>query len=351
MNTRAKILSAVLLLAAPLAARLKTDVVVMSNGDRITGEIKGLDAGVLKVDLDYVDGAISIEWLKVARVESSQLFIVQVQDGSMYTGTLATAPGDIRKIMLWQPDQPDQGATIIEHPRVVRMEETAESFFQRWSGQLNLGYVYSKGNNSSQNTFGSTVEYRRERWGATGTFNSSLSSSSGAATSTRNQLDLTAYHLLPWKNYFYGGLGSFLQSSVQRISRQTTLGGGIGRYFKNTNRARIAVLGGFAWQTTRYEQSSPPIPNQQAAAGLIATDIRVFIFKKTNLSLSAYIIPSLTDSHRVRFNTNASYYWKIYGNLSWNLSFYGNWDTKPPANFASSDYGTSVGLKWTFGYW
>ncbi len=37
-------------------------------------------------------------------------------------------------------------------------------------------------------------------------------------------------------------------------------------------------------------------------------------------------------------------------NLNWNLSFYGNWDTRPPANFSGADYGYSVGLKWTFGF-
>ena len=77
MNARAKILIAALLIAAPSAARPKVDVIVMSNGDRITGEIKGLNAGVLRVDLDYVDGSIALQWMKVARIESPQLFIVQ----------------------------------------------------------------------------------------------------------------------------------------------------------------------------------------------------------------------------------------------------------------------------------
>ena len=86
MNTRAKILSAVLLIAAPLAARPKVDVIVMANGDHITGEIKSLSAGVLRVDLDYVDGSVALQWMKVARVESPQLFIVHTQDGSVLHG-------------------------------------------------------------------------------------------------------------------------------------------------------------------------------------------------------------------------------------------------------------------------
>jgi hypothetical protein len=42
-------------------------------------------------------------------------------------------------------------------------------------------------------------------------------------------------------------IADFLQSSVQGISLQTSLGGGVGRYLKNTNRTSISVLGGVVW--------------------------------------------------------------------------------------------------------
>ena len=61
----------------------------MNNGDRLTGEIKALKAGVLYVGLDYVDGTIALQWSKIASLESRQLFIVQVRDGSLHTGALA----------------------------------------------------------------------------------------------------------------------------------------------------------------------------------------------------------------------------------------------------------------------
>jgi putative salt-induced outer membrane protein YdiY len=342
----AAILSGVLLLASSLAAREKTDVVVLRNGDKITGEIKGLSAGVLRIDLDYVDGTLSVHWLKVARIESSQLFIVKSQDGSYYTGTLSMSvdnPGQIQIL-----EVPLNIATL-EQSHIVNIEETAQKFLDRWSGDVSMGLVYSKGNRSTQNTFASGLDYRRERWGVGLAYNSNLSSSSGADTATRNQFDLSGFRLLPWRNYYCGGIGTFLQSSVLGIDRQTTLGGGIGRYFKNTNRAKISVLGGLAWQTTKYETSTQIAPAEGSAAGLIATDIKIFVFKKTNLSIRNYVVPALSQG-RVRFNANASYYLKLFKNLNWNLSFYGNWDTQPPPGFAASDFGYSVGISWKFGY-
>ena len=38
-------LSFALLFAVPLLARDSTDIIIMKNGDRLTGEVKGLDAG------------------------------------------------------------------------------------------------------------------------------------------------------------------------------------------------------------------------------------------------------------------------------------------------------------------
>src|SRR5215472_14170400 len=79
MKVHATILSFALLLAAPLLAREKNDVLVMKNGDRLTAEVKGLDEGVLYVSFDYILGTSSVQWSKVAYIESKQLFIVRTE--------------------------------------------------------------------------------------------------------------------------------------------------------------------------------------------------------------------------------------------------------------------------------
>ena len=78
---RAIFLCCVCLLTRPLFARLSTDVIVMKNGDHLTGEIKGLNAGVLYVSMKYILGTSSVQWSEVARLESKQLFIVKTTDG------------------------------------------------------------------------------------------------------------------------------------------------------------------------------------------------------------------------------------------------------------------------------
>lgn len=57
----------------------------------------------------------------------------------------------------------------------------------------------------------------------------------------------------------------------------------------------------------------------------------------------------LSEPGRMKFNVKATYYLKVTGNLSWNVSFCGNWDNRLPARFSRGDYGSTSGLSWTFG--
>lgn len=350
MNARAMFLGLVLLVTSPLFAREKTDVLVMKNGDRLTGEIKGLDSGVLYVSFDYILGTSSVQWSKVSWLESKQLFIVKTADGSVYTGTLSTAETEEKRPVQIEVVESPQRQTVLPRTQIVKVSETSENFWQRFNGGIDTGIIYSKGNQTTQYSVGAQLNYLRERWSADASYDSTLSSSSGAASAaTRNQINLSAMRLLPWKNWFYTGIGSFLQSSEQDIHLQSNLGVGIGRYLKNTNHVQIALIGGVAWQHTDYKQSVVAVPAEEIGAALIGAQVKFFRFNKTNLTLTTSAFPALNELGRIFVNTNATYYIKITGDLSWNISFYGNWDNQPPNHYSSSDYGSSSGLTYSFG--
>jgi len=350
MKSLVTALISLLFLAPPLFAREKTDTLVMKNGDRLTCEIKSLQEGVLYVSLDYILGTSSVQWSKVAYLESNQLFIVKTTDGSVYSGTLSTAETEDKRPVQIEVVESVEKRTALPRREIVKISETSETFWQRFSGDLNSGIIYSKGNQTTQYSLGADLEYLRQRWSGDASYSSTLSSSKGASSAaTRNQLNLSGMHLLPWNNYFYTGLASFLQSSEQDIALQTNIGGGIGRYLKNTNNTLISVVGGLAWQSTDYKKSGTAAPTENLAAALVAAQLKFFRFNKTNLNISAMAFPALSDPGRIFVTTNATYYIKLTGDLSWNISFYGNWDNQPPDRFSGSDYGTSSGLSLTFG--
>ena len=134
---------------------------------------------------------------------------------------------------------------------------------------MSFGTIYTKGNQTTQYSVGGLAAYLRERWGAQAGLSSNLSSASGTTTSTRNQLTFSGYRLLRWNNYFAGGFDAFLQSTEQGITHQNAIGGGIGRYLKNTNTTQISVMGGAAWQSTNYNQGVVLIPTQNVATAVL----------------------------------------------------------------------------------
>jgi putative salt-induced outer membrane protein YdiY len=239
--------------------------------------------------------------------------------------------------------------TTLEKRNVVSVNETSDNFWQRWNGQLGSGFTYEKGNQSAQYNLNSGIGYVRERWSAGANYGSNLTSSAGTKASTRNQLSVQAQRLLRWNNWYYTGLISFLQSSVQGIQLADTFGGGIGRNIVNKGSVFFTAYGGFAWQNINYHQAVLQAPPQQLTSGLLGTQIKLFRFDKTTLAVSANLFPAISDPGRVQFNLNTSYYVKLWRQLNWNVTFYGNWDNRPPPGFARSDYGTSSGLSISFG--
>jgi len=339
----------ILFFSAPLFARDKTDLLVMKNGDHMTCEVKGLNSGVLYVSFDYIDGTTSVDWSKVAHIESTQSFIVKTEDGTVYTGVLRTPETTAGRPVKIQVVENEAHPVEIDRSQIITMTGTSDKFWERFNGQVNFGVTYSKGNQSTQLSFGSQTAYVRERWNAAANFDSNLASSTGANASTRNSLSLTVTRLLRPNNWFYAGVGDLLQSSEQGISHQSGLGGGVGKYLTNTNRTSISVLGGAVWQNTTYNQPGVSSSTQDIVGALLYADVKVFRFSKTNFDVTGALIPALSEPGRIYFNTNASYYVKLFGNLKWNTSFYGNWDSRPPAGLPGSDYGTTSGLSWTYG--
>jgi len=213
MNLRRCLLRAVILIAWPATAREKTDVLVMRNSDRLTCEIKGLSADALYISLDYALGTMSINWFKVDHLESKQLFLVKTQDGEVYSGTLSMPKTEGARPVSIEVIEPDGAKVELERNQVAKMDQSFENFWHRFNGDVGFGAIYNKGNASTQYNLATDLDYPRERWAASVSYNSTLSSNKGTSTSSRNQVDASAYHLLPWNNWYYTGLSSLLQST------------------------------------------------------------------------------------------------------------------------------------------
>jgi len=337
------------LLVATYVSGQRTDVVTMKNGDRMTCEITGVDHGTLFAKLDYVDGTIAINWAEVARLESSRLFIIKMDNGVTHEGTISTVDTGGAKIVKIEVAVSPDTKVDVNTADIVTVETSDKRFLKRFNGYVNLGMNYAKGNDTRQYNLNAFAEYPRKDWSFQVDLNSNLQANSGVKSATRNDLRTRFDRYLRNKKFFASGGFGFLQSSEQGITHQSSVVGGIGYNVMDSSRAKIAVIGGLGWQRTHYDRTGQVNATEDQAAAMIATEVRYLQFKKAGLTFYGSVLPSISEPGRIFYKVNNNFYYRIFPRLTFNLSFYGGWDTRPPAGLPGSDYGTTTGLGWTFG--
>jgi putative salt-induced outer membrane protein YdiY len=331
-----------LTLTGVCSARAKKDVIQFTNGDRITCEIIKLEKGYLYVKLDYADGTVAIDWLKIVRIESPQSFVIVDKAGKRYMGTLQTAAEgkapEGSKVQVTESSR----SQIFPAKDVVEIGRTDTNFWQNLHGGLDIGLNYAKHENRLQYNFESDALYQRTKWSAAANYESSFSSG-GDVADLRNDLRLAGRRQLRSPHNFYTGIAGFLQSDEQQLDLRTTLGGALGHIFRSTNNSLVVAYGGAVWNREHYVGRTG-----DSAEAVLGTQLNFFRFKTTNILVDARLYPSMTDLGRTRFDLNTSLKLRLAKDLYWKSGYYLNFDSRPPQNLPKTDYGSTSGLGWTF---
>jgi hypothetical protein len=119
-------------LSASLALA-ETDVVVMKNGDTLTGEVKSLDRGMLRFDSDATD-TIEIQWSLVEALRSMQTFQLILDDDRQFFGSLGDS-GQDASLLLVEPE----GTVTLPLLSIVRMAPIEGRLVDRIDMSIDLG--------------------------------------------------------------------------------------------------------------------------------------------------------------------------------------------------------------------
>lgn len=341
---RAALLIGVLLVVCFNAeAKKNRDVVVMKNGDRLTGEVKKLESGILYVETDYFSGSIGLDWLQVASVQSTGTFQISLKDGKREAGTIdKVVPGSSADDFVVHTHGGDRWTSAAE---VVEIRSQKDDFWKQLSGSTNLGYSYTSGNRQETLTADAKANYTSTRWFGGVTFTGSLSTQSeGNGTNVVEFQTLDGLYLS--HNSFLVGLGDFLHSSQQDIALRTTLGGGYGRYLLHTNHQIWSWLAGMAFTHEVYESNQGPPTNN--AEGLAGMEYQLFRFDRYGLQGQLLVYPGLTDAPRVRTSAKIGFSVKLTDKFRTEFQYWNNFDSHPPFNTKRTESGISNSLGWTF---
>jgi putative salt-induced outer membrane protein YdiY len=321
------------------------DTIIMKNGDRLTGEVKRLEQGILYIQTDYFSGSVGLDWLQVEKVESTADYQITLSDGKRLTGKISkveaeAAPGKDFKVHAPEGDVPVSGIDVVE------IDSQKQNFWRQLKGSIDLGYNYTSGNNQSSLSSAANADYVAAHWSAGASYTISFSGQSGGTTTNLFEVQATGERFLN-RNSYLVGLSDFLHSSQQDLVLRTTLGAGYGRYFIRNNQNELRWVVGADYTRGNY-QSGLIQPTQQNSELLIGAGYRFFRFDRYSLQCQFLTFPGMSDFGRIRFTTNDTLSIKLSNNFRLNFSFWDNFDSSPPLNAQKNASGISTTLGWTF---
>lgn len=330
---------AFLLAPSPVRAD-KTDIVVMSNGDRLVCEIKDLEQGRLRVSTDGM-GTIYAEWERSVRVESVRRFEVQLTSGVLLYGSLRGGTAD-RRLLVAAAD----GDTEVEFDRVARIQPIRSGFWNRFDGSLDLGGSYTQANRLLQLNPAFNATYADRGFQASVDLN---------GTWTRQEAKDDASRLVGSLGYIRFRGQRWLGFGGATAERNTELGlslrllasAGAGQLLRASSHSRL--LAGVGLSVAR----ETPLEGESTSnlEGLLSAQWRVFgySFPKTSVSFTFSLYPGLTDWGRVRGNLDVQVKREIIRDFTIGLTVYDSFDSRPATEGAAqNDWGATIALGWTF---
>ena len=338
----ASITTLVFLLVLTAFAKNVDDVVVLKNGDRLTGEIKGLQSGELRIKADYMAEAVRLDWAKVDRLESKSTFMIWLVDGKLVEDVMRLLPANASEA----PNFVIGSSFRVPQLDVIRIAPADRQFWKRLEGSIDFGFSFTSGNDQYQTQLAATTTYRTGDHSFTASIDSAFSGQTEGTSLTRNQFNFD-YRKQLNERWYVGGLVSLLRSDQQSLNLRTSVGGLIGRNLKQTEHTRLSVYGGIVGTRENYSESigTPRTTNADAIAG---ADFATFRFSSLDIRSRFSLFPSLTTPGRTRLQATSDLQIKIVKDLWWGFHVYENYDSKPPVRADKNDLGVSTSLGWKF---
>ncbi len=327
-------------LSLPALSSQKSDIVVLLNGNAVTGEIKSLEFGTLKYSTDSM-GTVSIDWEDITSVTTSQYVEVEVESGTRYYGNLELTE-QANSISVGFGEEADQ----IEMIHVVRLTPIArnEKFVDRLEGSTTLGFNTDKASEVTQLRLTADLRYRTQKYLLGLKIDSSVTDQKSRETTQRQSLGFN-YQRFRDNRWFTDWSVSGEKNDEQGINSRFVAGGGLGRYFIQTNKNQFSVVGGLV--ATRESFTNEDSSTTQAEGKIAVRYLHRSLVPESNIIFATTIYPLLKDLKSYRADTNLTFRREFFSDLFFDLSIYHYYLSNPPEGSAKSDYGvvTSLGYK------
>ena len=331
------LLSTILSAAANAA---KTDIVVLINGDSVTGEVKGLEFGVLRYSTDSM-GTVEIDWEDVVSLTTKQSLQVEIATGTRYFGSLhqPDAPGQI------SIGRNEENVQELAQSDVVRMIpiDIEENFFERVDGSVSFGLDADKGSEVIKTNLSADFRYRTRQYLVGFELDLSATDQPGAETTERRSIG-TNYQRFLEKRWYTDWFTSAEKNDQLGVNGRLLAGAGIGRHVIQNNNNQLSLLFGAQAVHENFTGDTPSTTDGEFKFEM--TFLHRVAQPDTDFLFSAEIYPLVDDLRSFRGESDLTFRKEFIDDLFFDLSFYYSYITEVPDGGEKDDYG----VVWSIGY-
>lgn len=312
------------------------DTIQFANGDKIVGEVKSLDKGVITIETDYSDSDFQIEWKGVERIHTSTIFLITLSDGQRLTGSIAS--GDSTAVTL----KTDEGNVLVDPNKIVYLKSLDQGFWSQIYANVDVGFSLTKANNLQQLNTTAGVGYLGENWAWDARFKWLNSTQDSVADVARREGSVGVNRFLP-NDWFLMGATDFLSNTEQLLDLRFNGRLGLGYYLVHKNTWYWSFTGGGAYVTEDYSSGEDSKDSWEAFIGM---EMNLFDMGDLSLFTKVTAYPGITEAGRFRtdFNMDAKYDLPMDFYIKGGFTF--NYDNQPAVGASELDYVFTTGFGW-----
>ncbi len=326
------------------------DQVVLKNGDRLTGSIIKKDGNNLTIKTDQV-GAVVVPWDQVVSFIIEKPIHVVLQDGKTHLGALTSSNGQAE--LATAQDKISFAPADI----AVLRNEDEEKAYQRlldpgwgelWAGTGTVGFAGTAGNAQTMTFTTGINASRATNTDKTSVYFSLIKASariSGASEDTAEAIrgGISYGHDIN-SRLFVSAFNDYEYDRFQNLDLRFVLGGGFGFHAWKTDRSRLDLLGGVAYNRSKF--STPLIRN--SAELYWGDEYSLKLSSATSLVQSYRMFNDLTNSGMYRVNFDLGVSTRIFKRLTWTVSVSDRYLSDPAPFRKKNDFLYTTGLGITF---
>lgn len=314
----------------------QNDSIWTKNNALLVGELKTLSKSVLTLKTSYSDKDFKIDFNEVTKLSTQNLYVINLTDGSRYTGQIKySSTGNIKIVY----------ANIVLRElsiqNLIGLSEINEKFWKRFTGALDVGFNLAKTNNNRQLTFAGNLKYTSDKWNSKFTFNILYSDQDNVDKIERKEFSLSGQRFI--EKWFISIDVAYLSSTELGIKNRINPGFGIGKTIVTTNKLYWLVGTGLNYNIEEYFDASL---NKESTELRLLTQFEMYNYEDLSLFTKVMGYPSLSEKGRFRLDYNLVLKYDLPLDFYIKAEFTLNYDNQPAVAGSYSDYVFSSGIGW-----